>query len=293
MARKPKAPKPPKEQKVFQIGWAIQQEKRGPEFRNILIAPEGYVILEFDASGQEFRWMAIQSGDPTMLQLCSKGEDPHTYMGAQIYHEDYDHLLSLVRKDDKSSLHKRKLGKLSNLSLQYRTGASRLCVKARVEYELPMELPEAKRLWATYRRTYPRVPEYWDIAVARTRRKGFAETLGGRQVQVVGDWSGSMAWQMEGTAINYPIQGTGGDQKYLALSVLKPYLVQHGIKFVLDLHDGIYFLCPEHHARKAIEDIKKMLDNLPYKQAWDFTPPVPLPWDAKMGTTWGNLKEVK
>lgn len=278
---------------VFQIGWAIQQEKRGKEYRNILIAPEGYDFLEFDASGQEFRWMAIQSKDETMLQLCMKGEDPHTYMGAQIYSEDYHNLMKLVKQEDKASLHKRKLGKLSNLSLQYRTGAARLCAKARVEYDLPMELPEAKRLWITYRKTYPEVPVYWDVAVSRTRRKGFAETLGGRRVQVTGDWTGSMAWAMEGTAINYPIQGTGGDQKYLALSVLKPYLVQHGMRFVLDLHDGIYFLCPKNHSRKAIADIKQMLDNLPYKKAWGFVPPVPLPWDAKIGPSWGELHEVK
>lgn len=286
MARAPK-------KETYQIGWAIQQEKRGAEYRNILIAPEGYVLLEFDASGQEFRWMAIQSKDETMLSLCAIGEDPHSYMGAAIYHEDYKNLQKLVKANDKGASHKRKLGKLSNLSLQYRTGAPRLMVKARVEYDLPMELPEAQRLWRTYRKTYPGVPQYWDVAVARTRRKGYAETLGGRRVQVVGDWTGSTAWQMEGTAINYPIQGTGGDQKYLALAVLKPYLVQHGIKFVLDLHDGIYFYCPEHHARKAAADMKTILDHLPYKQAWDFTPPVPLPWDAKIGPSWGELKEVE
>jgi hypothetical protein len=555
--------RPPKRE-TYQIGWAIQQEKRGAEYRNVLIAPEGYVLLEFDASGQEFRWMAIQSRDETMLALCAKGEDPHSYMGAAIYHEDYKNLQKLVKAGDKGASHMRKLGKLSNLcmaegtliltdrgvccieqvkdddkvwdgeefvshagvvcsglkdvisyagltatpehrvlvngkweplkstahngweiepamgegwtrkcrsalrivggivsrsvsevrcslrestlrlwgrarsqppvlgdrtvhamqgvrdasascgsrsidlrdssgqaasetservvpalhqpegqvlsqlrgawdrvsvclgegwsglhqeassafnlssarhrprgqrwslrawksalgyaqaepsqplkawvydivdcgprhrfcangkvvhnSLQYRTGAPRLMVKARVEYDLPMELPEAQRLWRTYRKTYPGVPVYWDVAVARVRRKGFAETLGGRRVQVVGDWTGSMAWSMEGTAINYPVQGTGGDQKYLALAVLKPYMVEHGIKFLLDLHDGIFVLCPQHKALKAAVEMNHILDNLPYKKAWGFTPPIPLVWDAKMGPAWGELKEVK
>ncbi|EHZ0891050.1 hypothetical protein K5H62_004689, partial [Salmonella enterica] len=54
-----------------QIGFALHQMKREEEFREIVCTegptetcPEGYDILEFDAAGQEFRWMAIASGDP-------------------------------------------------------------------------------------------------------------------------------------------------------------------------------------------------------------------------------------
>lgn len=63
------------------IGWAVHQEKRGAPFRRILVPPPGYDLIEFDAAGQEFRWMAIKSGDPVMLHLCAPGEDPHSYMG--------------------------------------------------------------------------------------------------------------------------------------------------------------------------------------------------------------------
>ena len=39
--------------------------------------------------------------------------------------------------------------------------------------------------------------------------------------------------------------------------------------------------------------LKKTLDNLPYKQAWGLVPPCPLPWDVKIGPTWGDLQEIK
>jgi hypothetical protein len=32
---------------------------------------------------------------------------------------------------------------------------------------------------------------------------------------------------------------------------------------------------------------------LPYREAWGFTPPIPLPWDCKYGGGWGALKEWK
>jgi DNA polymerase-1 len=292
-AAPPKKPKALKEPASFPIGWAIQQEKNDSVFRRVLIAPQGYDLLEFDAAGQEFRWMAIQSGDPTMLNLCQKGEDPHSYMGASIYHEDYRELIALNKAGDKQAKHRRKLGKLANLSLQYRTSAPRLLVKARVDYDLDMSLPEAQLIHGTYPKVYTQVPVYWRVQPAKCRRLGYAETLAGSRVQLIGDWSGKMKWPLESTSINYPIQGTGADQKYLAMSVLKDYMVGVGGRMVLDLHDGLYWLVPKAKSMKALHDCKWLLDNLPYKRAWDFTPPVPLPWDAKIGPCWGMLEEVK
>lgn len=284
---------------VYQIGWAIHQEKRGKEFRNILIAPPGHDLIEFDAAGQEFRWMAIQTGDETMLSLCAEGEDPHSYMGAAISHDDYREIQLASASDDEQSnfvvhaKHTRKLGKFANLSAQYRAGAKKLCAKARVEYDLPMELDEAKHIRYTYLKTYKGVERYWNSQIALGRKQGFAETLAGRRVQVEGDWHGPLKWSMESTMINFPVQGTGGDQKYLALSVLSSYLAKHGIKFLFDLHDGIYFLCPKDKTQRACVEMKKILDHLPYEKAWGFTPSIPMPWDCKVGPSWGLLKGVK
>ena len=125
------------------------------------------------------------------------------------------------------------------------------------------------------------------------RRLGYAETFAGRRVQVQGQWAGTTKWSLESTAINYPIQGTGADQKYLALAVLRPYIVRHNIHFAWELHDGLYFYVPDKIVQQAIADMKYLLDNLPYAKAWGFQPPVPMPWDCKVGPSWGQLKEVK
>jgi hypothetical protein len=83
------ASKQGKNKDARQIGFALHQEKRGGEYRGILCAPSGYTMVEFDAAGQEFRWMAVLSGDPNMLQLCQPGEDSHAFMGARIVGKDY------------------------------------------------------------------------------------------------------------------------------------------------------------------------------------------------------------
>lgn len=110
-------------------------------------------------------------------------------------------------------------------------------------------------------------------------------------MQVEGDRNGDFAWSMGSTAINYRVQGTGADQKYLALRVLKSYCVASAINFFLDYHDGLLFYVPERFAEKAAVEMKAKLDNLPYKRAWNFTPPIPLNWDEKIGSSWGGLVE--
>lgn len=274
-----------------QTGFAIHQEKRGKDFRNIVAAPEGYTICEFDAAGQEFRWMAIASGDDTMLQLCLPGEDPHGYMGAQIVGRDYRELVAAVKAGEKEAKEARQLGKVANLSLQYRTSPPKLRTVARVQYNLPMDLPDAKQIHRTYLSSYPGVPRYWQEQIHVCSALGYAETFGGRRVQLRDDFYGERAWSLASTAINYRIQGTGADQKYLALCVLKPYMVKHGIYFGWELHDGIYLYIPDDKVSQCVPEIKTILATLPYKRAWNFEPPVPLPWDAKTGKRWGDLKD--
>ena len=275
-----------------QTGFALHQEKRGSEFRSILIPPKGYTLMEFDAAGQEFRWMAVASEDDVMLGLCAPGEDPHSYMGAAIAGIDYRELVREVHEGSKQAKSNRQLGKVANLSLQYRTSARKLRSVARVQYGLPMELPEAEVIHQTYQQAYTRVPKYWSRQIQLTRKLGYVETFAGRRVQVKGDWLGPQSWSMGSTSINYRIQGTGADQKYLAMAVLRPYLRKLGAYFAWDLHDGIYLYVPDAHVERAITDIKQRLDHLPYEKAWGFSPPIPLPWDVKVGASWGALKEV-
>jgi DNA polymerase I-like protein with 3'-5' exonuclease and polymerase domains len=182
-------------------------------------------------------------------------------------------------------------GAVVHNSLQYRTSARKLRTKARVDYDIPLELPEAQRIHATYQKAYPGVPVYWKRQIALVRSLGYVETFGNRRVQVKGNWDGDWGWSMGSTAINTRIQGTGADQKYLAMMVLKPYLVEIGASFSFDLHDGLYLWVPNHILETAVDKMKHLLDNLPYQEAWGFTPPIPMPWDCKVGKAWGRMKE--
>lgn len=272
-------------------GWALHQMKREKMYRAMVIAPEGFDLVELDAAGQEYRWMAIASSDPTMLGLCQPGEDAHSFMGAQIVGCDYHDLIRRFAAEDAQAINDRYLGKFGNLSCQYRIGDKKLRSKARVDYDIPLEMPAAARINKTFKNSYRSVPVYWGQQIFDTKRTGYVETFAGRRVSVVGNWSGEWGWAMGSTAINYRIQGTGADQKYLAMMVLRDYVHSIGGYFAWDLHDGLFWYIPSEKTASAVDIMKRMLDNLPYRQAWGFSAPIPLPWDAKVGKSWGTMKE--
>jgi DNA polymerase-1 len=278
--------------KKHQTGFAVHQMKRSDLFRNAIKAPDGFDIVEWDAAGQEYRWMAVESGDPTMLSLCEPGEDPHAYMGAAMSEFEYRQLIREVQEANKAAENARQSGKVGNLSCQYRISPKRLLGTARVQYNMPWDIQKAKQVHSTYHSVYPYVRRYWDRQVRFARNNGYVETLAGRRVQLRGTWTGDEQWSLESTAINFPIQGVGADQKYLAIACIKPLLAKYGGKFYFELHDGLYCVFPKKVAVQAALAGKRLLDNLPYKRAWGFEPPIPLPWDIKVGPKWGSMKKM-
>jgi DNA polymerase I-like protein with 3'-5' exonuclease and polymerase domains len=281
--------------KEVQTGFAIAQMNRIKEFRETIKAPDGFKLVEFDAAGQEYRLMAELSGDPVMRGLCEPGEDAHSYMGAQIGRVDYKDLRRAAKDDDAhdhdEAVKLRYGGKFANLSFSYRVGSKKATTEARVKYGMDVDELFVSKIKRTYMNSYRKVEEYWNDSIRLARRQGYAESLGGRRVQLKGNWNGKLQWQLESTAINFRIQATGADQKFLAIAMIKPILLKYGGYFYFELHDGIYMILPDDKWQQAVAEIQVVLNSLPYQKAWGDTFSVPLPWDCKVGDSWGSLRE--
>ena len=277
-----------------QTGIALHQWKRAPEYRKLLTAPPGFDLLEFDFAGQEFRWMAVTANDPVMIQMCQPGEDAHTYMGSRIDGIEYARLMTLVADKNEHALNMRQFGKGVNLSCSYRIGPVALRQRAATDYQVLMTAEQSVAMHATYPLTYKQIPEYWQRAIYFAKLHGYAVTIAGRRVQLVDGvhWTDENKWSLESTAINFPIQGAGADQKYLALAVLKDYLPKVSGKFYYELHDGLFVVVPTLQADRAVREIRTLLSNLPYRKAWGVTLPILFPVDAKRGDSWGSLEKV-
>ena len=271
-----------------QTGIALHQWEREKATRAILEAPEGFLLAEFDASGQEMRLMADASQDPMMLDIFTQGIDGHAYMGAKIESVDWNWVHD-AQDIDKKAKEIRNLGKFANLSLQYRIGVDTIRVRALTQYNLALTYSRAESIKSTYIKTYAGVPKYWKAAIKLAAEKGYAETRGGRRIVL----NNLNKYEQQQTAINFPIQGTGGDMKELAIAVLRTEF-NDDVYYGWDLHDALFlYVRDDDRALETVKRIRNKLGNLPYQMAWGWTPLVALPWDAKIGKSWGTLKGVE
>lgn len=270
---------------TYQTSIALHQiPRKDKDVRSLMIAPPGMKIYEADASGQESRLMAIRSGDFAMIKVFNDGMDFHSMTGSNIVGQEYEEFVAKYLTGDKRAIEDRQMGKLTNLSCNYRIGGKALSRKAFDDYDIVFPIDTGVFLVSTFSRTYPGVPMYWDDAIALARATGYAETFGGRRYKIH-DWSYKWKWTSESSAINVPIQGSGAAMKNIAITEVHEN-VEEAV-FVLDLHDATFYYVPDESFKPKIDAV---LENIKYEDYWGFVPSVKLPYESKIGNSWAEVK---
>lgn len=277
----------------YQTGVALHQWPRSKQLRALIKPPPGYKHVEFDAAGQESRIMAEQSGDLNMKQVFQNDMDFHSNTGAAVSGLTYEAFMRGKEAGNTRIVGEhglRYLGKVLNLSQNFRISVRGMRVSARVGYGMKEDYNTVKGWQDTFKRLYPGIPVYWKTAIDRAKFTGYAETLGGRRFKI-DRWGKEDRWGSESSALMFPIQGSGADMKALALKFLSdnyPELI-----FFFDLHDGIHMLAELDYPNSKLIEARDRLDQLDYAGAWGKQPSVPLKWDVQVGSCWSTLKELK
>lgn len=276
-------------QRKFKCSIAAHQIPRKDKMiRASLCAPPGYVIYEADASGQESRLMALRSGDDMMIQIFAQDLNFHSMTGASIIGMDYTDFQASYDREGGAGYYteQRQLGKLTNLSCNYRIGGKSLAEKAFLDYDTFMTEETGRFLVQTFNRTYRGVPKYWEDVIWSSRTSGYTETFSRRRYKLT-DWS-THRWITESSAINVPIQGAGADMKEIA--IVETFEKVPEAIFVLDLHDANFFYVPEARASELHAKLDQTLNGINYETYWQFKLPIPLPYESKRGLTFAEVK---
>lgn len=85
-------------------GFQVQNIPSGPQVKSTIRAPEGFFIGECDLEQAESRDTAYISGDPTLIQAVSSGQDFHSFNASAFFGVPYteiysDELKKALRKD--------------------------------------------------------------------------------------------------------------------------------------------------------------------------------------------------
>jgi DNA polymerase I-like protein with 3'-5' exonuclease and polymerase domains len=277
----------------LKIGIPIHQIKKKADIRNIFIAPKGYSLLELDFSNQEMRLMACLAEEKTMIKLFNENKDLHAFTGAGILGIPYEDFLDMKNHNSEKYKEMRNLGKLTNLALQYRLSANSLYRQWHDVYGLTNKsLDDAVKARETYLKLYKGVADYWNKMPLQAKKQGYAINKSGRRVALL-DWKEDIGYKSAQTAINFPIQSLGADQKILALYSLFDFLDINDIKLAWDLHDGLFFYIPKCDMQIDLAiDMINIMNDLPYEKLWGWKPQVKFPVEAKIGDSWGSLQLI-
>ena len=264
--------------KGVKVSIAIHQlPRKAKAIRKIFLPPEGMLFAEHDGVAQESRIMGIWANEPAMIDAFAHDKDLHSMMAAKICGVPYDTIVEGKKNEVTKLIEFRQMGKLTNLSCNFRIGGASLSKKAFTEYSIPMDVNTGNQLVRAFKQMYPGIPKYWDAILAFARQNGYSYTLAQRRYKV----NGSFDFKVEGTLISHPIQGTGAEMTYAAIASTR------GHKLVFTLHDGIF------HAVSDVAEadvIEQKLNSIDYEKLWGVKLPIKLPFERNVGK---NLGEVK
>lgn len=257
--------------------------------RAYLSPPQGSMVFETDAMAQESRIMGIWSNDSEIIRIFREGINFHSHMASMIYGVAYEEFQEHYKAEEAKYVEWRQMGKLTNLSCNFRIGGKSLSKKALTEYDTYMTEIEGRKLVNTFKRAYPGVPGYWQAIIDFAKVHGYSYTLAQRRYKVpVAMLQSSDSWKVEGTLISHPIQGTGAEMFLAALSQVPDARIQ------TTLHDGIFWIVDEGPSGvEESEYILRRLNETPYQQLWNLERPLPIPLlyePSKIGTSYADVK---
>jgi DNA polymerase I-like protein with 3'-5' exonuclease and polymerase domains len=232
--------------------------------------------------------MAIRSGDPMMLEVFANEMNFHAMTGSRIITMDYDDFMEEYMKEDGSGYHteQRQMGKLANLSCNYRISGEALARQAYTKYDTYIDKSTGRHLVSTFNRAYPGVEQYWKDVINESMQRGYTEEFGGRRFKL-SEWS-SNRWATESSALMFPIQGAGASMKEIAIKEL--FSKEPNFHFALDLHDASFGFIRDDIAEDVRKNLDDILNTIDYEKYWGFKTPIKLPYESKMGETFKDVK---
>ncbi len=247
------------------------RSEEGRRIRRAFVSAPGHLLLSADYSQIELRVLAHLSGDRTLIEAFSRGEDIHVRTATEV----------LGIGPEAVDAEARRLAKVINFGIIYGMGPQRLAG------ELAIPMAEASDYIKRYFERLPGVRSYLDETLRNAREHGYVTTMYGRRrylPELNGREGGARA-QAERIAINTPIQGSAADLIKVAMVHLYATLAEREIaaRMVLQVHDELLIEVQRDSLSAACDAVRREMEGVAALA-------VPLKVDLKWGPNWAELK---
>jgi DNA polymerase len=262
-------------------------------------------MIDSDSSQIEARTLAWLAEQNDLVDAFDRGEDVYKIMASAIYGKD----VSEITKDE------RFVGKTTILGCGYGMGAAKFQAQLK-NFNVAIELDEAKRIIDTYRATYPKITELWKSAASALKAvlQNQQTTLGRDGVLKI---EGSKGILLPNTLyLRYPnlriLQNDEGKSELvydtkkgkaviptriyggkvienvcqaLARIVIGEQMLMVAKKYrvVMTVHDAIACIAPEEEVERATEYVEMCMRSRP-----DWGMDLPLNCEAGHGLSYGD-----
>jgi DNA polymerase I-like protein with 3'-5' exonuclease and polymerase domains len=262
----------------------LQNLPRDGQVRRSICAPSGTLLIVADYSQIELRVMAEVTRDKRLRDAYADGLDVHVMTAAGMLDIPIDEF----DRTKPEHAEARQKAKGVNFGIVYGCGASGLVDFARDNYNVTMTEGEAKRLIASWLRTYPGVRSWQLRHVAKSRSRRVVQTPAGRIYHFA--WEANSRFNPN-LALNLPIQGGAAEVAQLAIAKTDALLTRHlgeRARLVGQVHDEFLVLADE----VVAEEAKRLLVQAMTEAFAELFPDAPLRnlVDAKIATDWAAAK---
>jgi DNA polymerase I len=241
------------------------------KFRKGFVAPEGYLMLGADFSGQELRMLAFLANETNMLDAFRRGEDIHnntTCLVHGIKSADLKKILSdldkkleeqrfdEVTKEEEEWKHRRGVCKSTNFLCSYGGSYRRLSDVANILED------EAKSVINSFFKAYPALKKYIDIEGKKAVERGYSTTVMGRRRYYTLPPTSDPDYQKIAAAVkrqsvNHGIQGSCASMTKIAIKLVKERFTERfgydNAYLALAVHDELQTIVRKDNIEEAKE----------------------------------------
>lgn len=274
---------------------------RGPMIRGQYKAKPGKIFVEIDLNQAELRSLAQESKDPTLVKIYTENttsihdvttsafygskeqmkSDP-SILAAAMAQLQYFGEPDPVRVYAEAKMR----GKATNFGIVYGREAHSLAQEFNISFQ------EAQRWIETWFATYPGAHEYILKCRATVRKNQTMVTPFGRKKRV-GVWTLEKLNALENEAANFPHQSIASDIMLLsAMEVEFPLRERWDAYIWNEVYDAIYLEmdADDQKINEAVSYVQDVITRVPRDYG---LVTVPFLGDAKVGFTWGAMKDWK
>ncbi|MDD5613637.1 MAG: DNA polymerase I [Candidatus Omnitrophica bacterium] len=222
----------------------------GRQIRRAFVpSKENDIFISADYSQIELRILAHLSKDPGLQEAFKKNKDVHKHTAALIF----------GLKEDAIDDAMRSAAKTVNFGIIYGISPYGLAK------QLGVSIPEAADFIDSYFALYPKVKEYMQTEIDKSRRSGYTSTLFNRRRYVPEINSPDTAIREFGEriAVNTPVQGTSADliKKVMVTIASEIKRENMAVTLILQIHDELLYQTDIQNLKTAQNLIKDKMEN--------------------------------